>query len=659
MSGFSASFAWYLWDDGVFGSESEQISKITSAIVPESTIVFDRNNEKIGEYYNLYHEFVPFEEIPKGMISALIAIEDRRFFEHKGVNWTSIGRAFLSLVTSGKLKQGGSTLTMQLVKNYLLTREKKVSRKVREIILSYYVEKNLSKERILELYLNTMFMGHGAYGVGAASRTFFGKPLSELKTHEFALLAGLFQAPSSYNPHKNPELAIKRQKVVLTAMLNSGAISTAEAEFSKRQPLEFKPWTPLNQTVAPLYLEWVRQLVNENLGEEADSFNDRGLKIYTSLDKNLQLIANNSIQKNTSQLLALQSQLRLKKDDRVEASLLSLDYKNGAVLAMVGGRDFRESQFNRAVDASRSPGSAFKPVVYSLAFEKGMSWGDMIYVTPLNVGGYKPKNHEGDDFTEVTLLKAFARSMNTPVVSMAQKFGIESVRERALKMGVLSEMPKELGVALGGFSATIMDIARLYSVIANQGSLHVTWTLRKITDRDDKVLFERSTATPVPDEVFSPTIAALLRSGLQSVLTIGTGSALSDMSSYAAGKTGTSDDSRDNWFCGFTNDFVAITWVGTDLHGAMGKASSGSSLALPIWESFTREATDRVYPPRPWSTPEGLTLVQIDPDYGTPSPTGVSALFLDGKLPVSNQASEDMKTIKQDQKGYREMKIDD
>jgi penicillin-binding protein 1A len=209
--------AGYLWSEGVFESEKEQIEKLTAAIIPDNSVVFDRKGVKIGEYFNYYHIQIPYDKIPKPMINCLLAVEDRQFFQHEGVNWTSIARAFLSVVTSGRLKQGGSTITMQLVKNYLLTREKKVSRKLREIILAYYVEKNLSKERILELYLNTMYMGHGAYGVGAASRVYFGKSLDELNLAEYALLAGLFQAPSAYDPHKSPAAALKRQKVVLAA----------------------------------------------------------------------------------------------------------------------------------------------------------------------------------------------------------------------------------------------------------------------------------------------------------------------------------------------------------------------------------------------------------------------------------------------------------
>lgn len=651
---------WYLWDEGVFQSEEEQIAKLTSAIVPNSSVVFDRNGEKIGEYYNFYHVFIPYAQIPKTMVDALLSVEDRKFFEHKGVNWRSMGRAFLAIATSGRFRQGGSTITMQLVKNYLLTREKKVSRKLREIILSYYVEKNLSKERILELYLNTMYMGHGAYGVGAASQTYFGRPLDQLNVHEFALLAGLFQAPSAYDPHKNPDMAIKRQRVVIDTMVVSGVLPQTDAAAAKNRKLEFKPWTPLNETVAPFFLTWVRQLVSEKLGDEGETINDRGMKIYTSLDKKLQDIANTSMQHTKEQLLAIQSSLKLKKNDRVESALVAVDPTTGSVLAMNGGREFKESQFNRAVASKRSPGSAFKPVVYSLALEKNMSWADLVFVSPLNLGGYKPKNHDGEDMTEVTLIKALARSMNTPVVTLAQKFGIKNIIERAVAMGVKSDMPDEIGIAIGGFSCSMLDIARIYATIANDGVLFDTWAIQKIVDRDDKVLFDASLIPVKANQVFSREIAQMLRSGLQSVLTVGTASSVADLAPVAAGKTGTSDDSRDNWFAGFTRNTVVVTWVGTDGHAPMGKAASGSALALPQWNDFIRQTINGPRAAEPWTNSEELAFATFDPDYGTPAEHGVTALFRKDHLPKASQASEDIKTIQREKGGsYRGLKIDD
>ena len=667
ISGIAATlflaFATYLWSQGVFESEDEQIKKLTAAIIPDNSVVLDRSGAKIGEYFSYYHVQVPFDQIPKPLINALLAVEDRTFFEHDGVNWRSIGRAFLSVATSGRLKQGGSTLTMQLVKNYLLTREKKVSRKLREIILAYYAEKNLSKERILELYLNTMYMGHGAYGVGAASMVYFGRPLSELSLAEFALLAGLFQAPSAYDPHKNPAAAIRRQHIVLDAMLAAQLTTKDHIAAAKNKPLEFKPWIPINETVAPFFVAWIRGEVERLLGEDEMVLNDKGYKITTTLDRTYQEIANKAVADNVAPLDAIQAQINSKKKrkipERIEAAILATDPRSGAVLAMVGGRNFRESQFNRTITSKRSPGSSFKPVLFSLAMEKGMTWADLVFVSPIDVGGFRPKNHKGDDMTEVTLIKALARSMNTPVVSLAQKLGMKNVIDRAELMGVKSPMKLETGVAIGGFSASMMDVDAIYRTIANDGNRFETYAITKIEDRAGKVLYQFDPASQPPIQVFSPEIAALVRSGLQAVLTHGTGSAVSYMSPYAAGKTGTSDDSRDNWFAGFTRDLVAVTWVGGDANSSLGDAASGSSLALPIWKQFLDGLTQVGLPTTPWATPDALTAVTIDPDYGSPVDQGVSALFYKNKVPKKSQASDDMKSLKQDKGSYRELKIGD
>jgi penicillin-binding protein 1A len=653
--------AGYLWSEGVFESEQEQIAKLTAAIIPDNSVVFDRSGNKIGEYYSFYHIHAPLDKIPKAMVNSLLAIEDRKFFEHEGVNWKSIGRAFLSVATSGRMKQGGSTITMQLVKNYLLTREKKVSRKLREIILSYYVEKNLSKERILELYLNTMYMGHGAYGVGAASRVYFGKPVEQLTLAECALLAGLFQAPSLYDPHKNPSAAIKRQRIVLDALEASKLGLSGDVAAARKQSLEFKPWTPVNETVAPHFVSWIRTEVERLLGDDELMLNDKGYKITTTLDKAFQEAANRAVADNTAPLLGLQEQInknpKRKQPERVESALLASDPKTGAIVAMVGGRNFRESQFNRTIAARRSPGSAFKPVVFTLALEKGMTWADLVFVSPIDVRGFRPKNHKGDDMTEVTLLKALAKSMNTPVVSLAQKYGIKNVIERAQSMGVKSEMPPETGVAIGGFSSTMLDVDAIYRTLANDGTRLESYAVLKIEDRQGQVLYEYKSESNPPIQALAPEIASLMRSGLQAVLTSGTGAAVAGMGSYAAGKTGTSDDSRDNWFAGFTRTIVATTWVGGDGNSSLGDAASGSALALPIWRQFMETLVANGLPTDPWPVPENLTAVSIDLDYGVPADIGVVALFPKGRLPRKSQAAEDIRALKQDNGSYRELKL--
>jgi len=653
----------YFWSAGVFESEDEQIKKLTAAIIPDNSIVLDRAGNKIGEYYNHFHVEVAYKDIPQGMVNALLAVEDRRFFEHEGVNWKSMFRALISIVSSGRLKQGGSTITMQLVKNYLLTREKKVSRKLREIILSYYVEKNLSKERILELYLNTMYMGHGAYGVGAASIVYFGRPLNELSLAEFSLLAGLFQAPSAFDPHRNPQGALRRQKVVLDALLNAKLATKDEIEAARQKVLEFKPWTPINETIAPFFVAWIRSEVGTLLGEDDTVLNDRGYRITTTLDKNFQELANKAVLDNLEVLDVLQAKInsnpKKKTPERLEAALLASDPKTGAVLAMVGGRNFRESQFNRAVSAKRSPGSVFKPVVFSLALERGMVWSDLVYASPVAVGKFRPKNHKGDDMTEATLIKALARSLNTPVISLAQKYGMQNVIERAELMGVRSPMKLETGVAIGGFSATMFDVDAIYRTMANLGLRHESHAITKIEDRDGNILYSYDAATQDPIQALSPNVAELLRSGLQAVLSHGTASSIAHMAGYAAGKTGTSDDSRDNWFAGYTKDIVATVWVGGDNHSPLGDAASGTSLALPMWRGFIEGLVAAGLPAVSWPIPDSMVAVTIDPDYGNVAEQGVSALFPENKKPKKSQAAADMRTLKTEKGAYRELKLGD
>jgi len=653
----------YVWSAGVFESEDEQIKKLTAAIIPDNSIVLDRSGSKIGEYYNHFHIEIPYKEIPQGMINALLAIEDRKFFEHEGVNWRSIGRAFLSVATSGRMKQGGSTITMQLVKNYLLTREKKVSRKLREIVLSYYVEKNLSKERILELYLNTMYMGHGAYGVGAAAVVYFGRPLPELSLAEFALLAGLLQAPSAYDPHKNPDAAIKRKKIVLEALKDAKLASNDEIAAARQKTLEFKPWTPINETIAPFFVTWIKNEVSTLLGEDDTVLNDRGYKITTTLDRGYQELANKAVAENLQPLEALQTKLnakpKRKSPERIEAALVASDPHSGAIWAMIGGRNFRESQFNRAVSAKRSPGSAFKPVVFAVALERGMVWSDFVYVSPVAVGKFRPKNHKGDEMTETTLIKALAKSLNTPVVSLAQKFGMQNVIDHAELMGVKSPMKMETGVAIGGFSATMLDVDAIYRTIAGLGIRHESHSITKIEDREGNVLYSYDPASVEPIRALSQPVAELLRSGLQAVLTHGTAASISNMASYAAGKTGTSDDSRDNWFAGFTKDIVATVWVGGDNHSPLGDSASGTSLALPIWKSFLEGLVAAGLPTTSWPTPDSMAAITIDPDYGNPSDEGITALFPANKTPKKSQAAADMRALKSEKGAYRELKLGD
>jgi penicillin-binding protein 1A len=571
-----------LWGWILAFSHTDEIETIANSVLPDTTIVYDRNHRKIGEYFSRYHVYVPFKKIPKDLIDAVVAIEDRDFFKHNGVDWRSLGRAGLAVLRSGSYAQGGSTISMQIVRNYLLSREKTISRKIKEIILSYQMERTLTKERILELYLNTMYTGNGAYGVGAASLLYFGRPLEKLNTAELAVLAGLFQAPSLVNPKRNPTETIKRQQLVLKAMLDVGALSAAQFKKVSKTKLKFKLSVPVDTDFAPYYLAWVRELVSELLGDLGRELNDNGLRIHTSLDYDMQAAANRAIASATPRLHALEKKLKLKEKDSIESALLSVDRRNGAVLAMVGGTDFERTEYNRTIASLRSPGSAFKPVVYGVALANGIRIDDLIETTPKKIDHFEWNEQHEAMLPEVSVRSAFALSLNNPAVNLVAAYGIDSVVNLASKMGVKSPLPREYGIALGGFSLRMTDMARVYATIANGGVPTETWSIAKITDRNGKVLYQAPKPAPLPS-AFDSSVSQQLTDALHAVLTEGTGSSAAYLAKLAVGKTGTSNDGRDNWFCGFTKNIATVVWVGSDLHSPLGSSASGAGLALPIW----------------------------------------------------------------------------
>jgi penicillin-binding protein 1A len=580
-----------LWGFFLIRSHESEIHTIANSILPDSTIVYDRNNRKIGEYFSRYHIYVPLKSIPKEMIDAVLAIEDRDFFKHKGVDWRSLGRAGLSVLKSGRYAQGGSTISMQIVRNYLLTREKTISRKIKEIVLSYQMERTLSKERILELYLNTMYMGNGAYGVGAASMVYFSRPLASLNTAELAVLAGLFKAPSLINPKRNEAESLKRQQLVLRAMREIGAIDEAKFKRLMATKIKFKVSDPVDIDFAPHYLAWIRELVFELIGERGRALNDNGLRIYTTLDYDMQQAANQSIAAASPRLKALEERLKLTGKDSIEAALLSVDRRDGSVLAMVGGTDFARSEYNRTIAALRSPGSAFKPVVYAAALSQGLRLNDLIDTAPKSIERFAWNEQPGELPPQVTLRTAFALSLNNPAVNLLATIGISPVIRLAAKMGVRSAIPKEYGIALGGFSLRMTDMARVYSTIANEGVPTTTRTITKITDRDGKTLYAAPKRAALPP-AFEPQVSQQLTEAMHAVLTEGTGSSASYLGKSAVGKTGTSDDGRDNWFCGYTKNIATVVWVGSDLHSPLGRNASGAALALPIWAQAVSKYRD-------------------------------------------------------------------
>ncbi|SMF21176.1 transglycosylase domain-containing protein [Pseudobacteriovorax antillogorgiicola] len=627
---------------GVFDLSEKDLTAITEYKPMDNSVVFDKDDRKIGEFFSAYYVYTKLEDIPEPLIEAVLAIEDRNFYKHQGIDVKAMFRAMVSIIRTKSISQGASTITQQLVRNFLLTREKTFARKIKEIALSMLLEQKLSKDRILEIYLNALFLGHGSYGVGAAAKRYFGRPLQELEAHELALIAGLFQSPSAYNPHRSPKKAKARQRKVIIAMARSGYLTVPQAKELLKRKLSYTSYNPINTQVAPYFIDYVREETARLLGQNVKN---KGLRIHTTLDRDLQKKARDTITGSKRFLEESRAYLLGDLDQKppsIEAALLVTDPKTGHILAMVGGRDYRKTQFNRTVHAKRSPGSSIKPVVYSLALEEGFKWSDMLYVSPIAVKDYRPKNYSTQSFlTETTLLRAFYKSINTPTVEIAQKIGLDKILDHGKRMGIKTPLKKEIGTILGGSEVTMLDMSQVYGTIANQGQRVETIAITKITDRNGKVLYESPPPATRLDRALSVPVSYLMVEGLRSVFKYGTAYNFRRHAAYAVGKTGTSDQSKDNWFCGFTPELVAIVWAGVEKHQGFEHTISATTLALPIWSSFIQKVmVDRDEEQLPsFIVPEGVIEAKVHPKFGYRDESGITMHFLEGQEPEAQNSN--------------------
>lgn len=632
----------WLQSVGVFSVDDKQLEKILAYKPADNTVVYDRNGEKIGEYFSHYYVYVPYDKLPKRLIDAIVAIEDRQYFSHSGIDLRGILRAFLARVFGGS-NQGGSTITQQVVRHFLLSQERTFERKAKEAALALRLDALVSKERVLELYTNAMFLGNGAYGVGAAALRYFGRPLDQLEEHELALIAGLFQSPSRYNPVKYADRAKKRQAQVLQAMQRAKYITRREEMEWKKRPLRYQLYNPTNLQLAPHFVDYVQEITQQVLANV--DVKNSGLRIYTTLDARVQRQLLEAMQESQD-VLNKAERLVYKDNDpkspeQVETATLVTNPKTGEILAMVGGRDYKKSQFNRTTSAKRQPGSLFKPVVYSLALQRGWKWSDQLYVSPVAIENYRPKNY-GDHFlSEITLLRSFFQSVNTTTVEVGQKLGVLSVMEQAKKLGVRTPLKKEVGTLLGSSDVTMFDLASMYGVFANGGKRISPFAITRIENREGEKLYEVKKLEAREASVVSPQVAYLMIQGMKAVFKYGTAAQYPEMAQFAAGKTGTTNDSRDNWFAGCAPQLCAVTWVGADQPESFHTGATGTSLALPLWAKFMKKwASPR--PPADFVAPEGVVEVKINSRYGNRDlKEGIPAYFLQGQEPV-----RDMSTLK-------------
>ena len=635
------------------GQDLPTPEQMTSIQSPVKTVVYDVRGRVLHEFYKENRSPVPLRRIPRQLVLATLSTEDRNFYSHWGVDLWGIGRAAVTNALQMRRAEGGSTITQQLARNLFLTHERTITRKLKEIALAIEIERTYSKDQILEMYFNQIYFGEGAYGVDAAAKTYFNKPVQELTLSECALLAGLPANPAQYNPRRRPEAVHARRGKVLRNMLATKAITQVEFDNAVSAPLGVTPVRYSNDR-APYFVEMVRLYLDERYGSNA--VYEGGMKVWTTLDMDLQQVAERALEK---QLTQLEGDLKLKvtrasytvpvsdaarasqRTPYLQSALVAIDPRNGYIRAMVGGREWNHSNFNRATQARRQPGSAFKPFIYTAAIDNGFHPTDIIVDEPVSFPAgngelYQPQNYDRTYRGPVTLRYALQQSINVPAVKLLRKVGTSLVASYARRLGIKSPIAQNLSMALGSSEVTLLELTSSYGVIANRGIRTEPLYVLKVEDKAGNVL-ERNAPRPV--EVLSEETASVMTSMLQSVMDHGTGAIarLRGFTYPAAGKTGTMDEYKDAWFVGFVPGLVCGTWVGFDEKKVIGPGMTGARAALPIWTDFMIGAT-RGRPPEDFPMPVGTVNRQICAESGMLAtdacPNVTTEMFDEGSQPA-------------------------
>jgi penicillin-binding protein 1A len=620
---------------------------------PVKTLVYDRNEKLVHEFFKENRSLVPLREIPRPLVQAILAIEDRRFYSHWGIDPIRLARALLTDIVARRPEQGGSTITQQLARNLFLTHEKTLTRKLKEIVLAIRIEQTYTKDEILEMYFNQIYFGEGAYGVDAAAKVYFGKRVQELNLPECALLAGLPRNPRDYSPRRDPDRSLKRRNLVLSQMLAAKFINRAAYEQASEAPLGVTK-TRYNAQEAPYFMEMVRQYLDERYG--SNQLYEGGLRIHTTIDIDIQHAAEESLERR---LTALEQRNQYKKTraalakeggppardknqtQYLQGAIVSIEPSSGQILALMGGRDFNDSNFNRAVQAARQPGSAFKPFIYTAAIDNGFSPTDIILDTPVsfragNGEDWSPQNYDKKFRGPVTLRNALANSVNVPAAKLLQKLGTTVVTSYAKRMGIKSRLSPDLSLALGTSEVNLLELTSAYGVYANQGVRVPPVFILRVEDKNGKVLEQSKT---VAEEVLSPETALTMTSMMESVLENGTAASARALgfTAPAAGKTGTTDDYSDAWFVGYVPGVVTGVWVGFDRKQKIGPGMTGAAAALPIWVDVMLAATKN-RPPQDFPVPSGVVSRLICTETGllaNPAcPSTEIELFREGSEPT-------------------------
>jgi len=572
-----------------YGHKTEELAEYNP---PQTTYIYDRNGKKIANIFESENRaFVEFDDIPPRVVEALLAIEDTTFFEHKGVNLDAIMRAIIKDIKARKLVEGASTITQQLVKNTLLTREKKIIRKLKEVVFAIKLEMELSKEQILERYFNVIYLGHGYYGIRTAAMGYFHKSLKELSLKEIAILVGLPKAPSFYDPTKNYEPSLGRANGVISRMYSLGWID----ETSYKEALEERPKVydeTLTQNQAPYVVDEVLRRAQAIYPD----IRSGGYTIYTTIDLPLQQIARDAM-RYAYDLALKRTEYNESAKEQLNGALVALDPDDGAVLALVGGVDYTKSSFNRATQAMRQPGSAFKPFLYQTALDFGLSGATELidisrtyeYESGDTNKKWQPRNYSRDYKGLITLREALVHSKNLATINMVTDIGLRAVISELKRYG-FTDLPHDLSLALGSVTMSPLKFAGYYTLFASGGTIYEPHIIKNI---DNKLNSWQATTTS--KDVIDEAQAYIMTTILQDVVRRGTGRRAKVAGVEVAGKTGTTNNSVDAWFAGYTPDLETIVWFGNDNNTPMYKKETGGRMAGPAFSYFNTEAL-KLYP---------------------------------------------------------------
>ncbi|MBA3892508.1 MAG: PBP1A family penicillin-binding protein [Gemmatimonadales bacterium] len=628
----------------------------------EGSRVLDRNGAPLGRLAYMRRINVPIERVPRHVRAAFIAAEDRRFYYHGGIDWRSVGRAMAHNVRALAVREGSSTITMQVVRTAFLphlSRERSLRRKLIEIELARRLERALPKQRILELYLNVIYLGNGTYGVEAASRDLFGKGVGSLTVGEAALLAGLARGPSIYSPRRHPDRARGRRGVVLALMGREGYLSADRVERAGREPLDlaasgWRPRRDLSQALDP-----VRAVVDSILGDDAEIVGD--VVVHTTLDAAAQRAGERAVSDRAAAIERGTSALRAGRE--LQGALVAVDPRNGEIRALVGGRHVVQRGFNRALGARRQPGSAFKPFVYAAALSDGYTPASLVDDSPVEVSDgsrvWRPVNFGGEYAGSITLRRALMRSANAATVRLSRAVGERQVAALARRAGMRGALDPVPSLALGAVEVTPLELVVAYAPFANGGYRVEPSLVRRIELPDGTELWKAPERTR--DRVLGEAEAFQITSMLRSVVDGGTGHFVRELGvrGPVAGKTGTTNNGADIWFVGYTPAVVAAVWFGYDVPRPIAANASGGRLAAPAWAAFYRNGWTEMAPASAWQPPVGMVSRTIDAHTGDIAnewcPTTQREYFKRGTEPVRICARHDAPLIERLEKFGREV----